>query len=254
MAVTALEDFSIDRIVARRAEEQASEDEVGQGQFLQMLVAQLQNQDPLNPQDSAEFAAQLAQFSSVEQLIAVRTGVEALVENARAAGIAPESAPPGASTAALDPAALLGHEVVVFGSQIEVDAAGTPVEMPFRTVAQAFEAGVRIYDARGELRYEGSILPTNEAGESVALPAGDHTFSFDPAEHGLPAGIYAIEFDARAADGSDIGILPMVEGVVTGAIFAGEPAIRVGDRVFPVDEVIEVRLRRGGAGAQDASS
>ena len=36
--------------------------------FLTLLVAQLQHQDPLNPSDSTEFTAQLAQFSSLEQL------------------------------------------------------------------------------------------------------------------------------------------------------------------------------------------
>ena len=41
---------------------------LGKDQFLQLLVAQMRNQDPMNPQDGQEMAAQLAQFSSVEQL------------------------------------------------------------------------------------------------------------------------------------------------------------------------------------------
>ena len=45
--------------------------QLGQQEFLQLLVTQLQNQDPMNPQDGAEFASQLAQFNSVEQLIQV---------------------------------------------------------------------------------------------------------------------------------------------------------------------------------------
>src|SRR6185436_5267244 len=43
-------------------------DSVNQADFIQLLVAQLQNQDPLNPLDSANFSAQLAQFSSLQQL------------------------------------------------------------------------------------------------------------------------------------------------------------------------------------------
>ena len=43
-------------------------DVVNQAEFMKLLVAQLQNQDPLNPLDSANFSAQLAQFSSLEQL------------------------------------------------------------------------------------------------------------------------------------------------------------------------------------------
>ena len=42
---------------------------LGKDQFLQMLVAQMKNQDPLSPMDGQQMAAQLAQFSSVEQLV-----------------------------------------------------------------------------------------------------------------------------------------------------------------------------------------
>lgn len=44
-------------------------DEMGRDEFLQLLVAQLRNQDPMNPSNPEDFAAQLAQFSSVEQLV-----------------------------------------------------------------------------------------------------------------------------------------------------------------------------------------
>jgi flagellar basal-body rod modification protein FlgD len=41
--------------------------------FLQLLVAQIKNQDPLNPSDSVQFLSQLAQFSQLEQLIGIRS-------------------------------------------------------------------------------------------------------------------------------------------------------------------------------------
>jgi flagellar basal-body rod modification protein FlgD len=44
--------------------------------FLQLLVSQLQNQDPLNPADSTQFVAELAQFSQLEQVIAIRGDIE----------------------------------------------------------------------------------------------------------------------------------------------------------------------------------
>ena len=54
--------------------------------FLQLLVAQLKNQDPLNPADGVEFLAQLAQFSQLEQLMGIRTEIKALRNDAAAAG------------------------------------------------------------------------------------------------------------------------------------------------------------------------
>ena len=51
--------------------------------FLRLLVAQMKNQDPLNPADSMQFVSQLAQFSELEQVIAIRNGVEAQLEIAK---------------------------------------------------------------------------------------------------------------------------------------------------------------------------
>ena len=47
--------------------------------FMTLLVAQLKNQDPLQPQDGAAFVAQLAQFNSVEQLTGIRQSIDKLV-------------------------------------------------------------------------------------------------------------------------------------------------------------------------------
>jgi flagellar basal-body rod modification protein FlgD len=44
--------------------------------FLQLLVSQLKNQDPLNPTDSTQFVSELAQFSELEQVIGIRSDIE----------------------------------------------------------------------------------------------------------------------------------------------------------------------------------
>ena len=49
--------------------------------FLKLLVAQLKNQDPLAPQDGAQFVAQLAQFSSLDQLISINQQLGDLLAN-----------------------------------------------------------------------------------------------------------------------------------------------------------------------------
>jgi flagellar basal-body rod modification protein FlgD len=54
--------------------------------FLQLLIAQIKNQDPLNPADGLEFLTQLAQFSQLEQLMGIRNDLQALGNDAAAAG------------------------------------------------------------------------------------------------------------------------------------------------------------------------
>jgi flagellar basal-body rod modification protein FlgD len=49
--------------------------------FLNLLVAQIQNQDPLNPTDSIQFVGQLVQFSQLEQLLSINQGVTTLASD-----------------------------------------------------------------------------------------------------------------------------------------------------------------------------
>lgn len=51
---------------------------MGQDAFMKLLSAQLQNQDPLKPQENGEFLAQLATFSSLEKLTAIETSIKEL--------------------------------------------------------------------------------------------------------------------------------------------------------------------------------
>lgn len=62
-----------------------------EGVFLQLLVSQLQNQDPLNPTDSTTFVTQLAQFSELEQVMAIRGDTDTLAADASQSGAATAS-------------------------------------------------------------------------------------------------------------------------------------------------------------------
>lgn len=242
--MSALDGVGIDSVIQAAKARDAKQDAVGQNQFLKMLVAQLENQDPLSPQDSADFAAQLAQFSTVEQLIAMRTGIDKLV------GVFSDSRNGEApARASLDPASLVGREVVVFGRQIEVDGDRNPISLPLRNADTAVTANVRIYDSEGRIRYQGSLLQTDANGRPIALRPGDHSFDFDPRAHNLPEGVYRIELSATGTSGEPVTILPMVTGVVTGAVVAGQPAIRIGNRLFSIEDVLEVRLAPGSGGS-----
>jgi flagellar basal-body rod modification protein FlgD len=71
--------------------------------FLQLLVSQLQNQDPLNPTDSTQFVSELAQFSELEQVIAIRSDIESYASQAESQAAANPATPAtntGADTAA----------------------------------------------------------------------------------------------------------------------------------------------------------
>jgi flagellar basal-body rod modification protein FlgD len=76
---------------------QAAGGEMGKDQFVKLLVTEMQNQDPLNPMDGKELAVQLAQFSSVEQLMNVNTKLDDLASIMKAQQ--PAIAPTGTSSA-----------------------------------------------------------------------------------------------------------------------------------------------------------
>jgi flagellar basal-body rod modification protein FlgD len=77
--------FSINPVTMSAAQSSSSSDSkstdagtVDKTEFLKLLVTQLRNQDPMNPVENQEFVAQLATFSSLEQLIAINKAVTQL--------------------------------------------------------------------------------------------------------------------------------------------------------------------------------
>jgi flagellar basal-body rod modification protein FlgD len=71
--------------------------------FLQLLVSQIQNQDPLNPTDSTQFVSQLAQFSELEQVIAIRSDIETAMSSGAQTPTTPTT-PTDAATPSTDSA------------------------------------------------------------------------------------------------------------------------------------------------------
>jgi flagellar basal-body rod modification protein FlgD len=63
--------------------------------FLKLLVAQIQNQDPLNPADPTQFIGQLVSFSQLEQLLGINQGVQSLVTNTAPTPSTPGTTPSG---------------------------------------------------------------------------------------------------------------------------------------------------------------
>lgn len=59
----------------------ASGGSMGKDEFVKLLVAQMSNQDPLNPMDGKDLAVQLAQFSNVEQLLNINTKMDQILKH-----------------------------------------------------------------------------------------------------------------------------------------------------------------------------
>lgn len=85
MAITSTGNASLDALTnsykTTDDDKAAREEALGTDAFLTMLVAQLQNQDPLNPMDGTDFSAQLAQFSQLEQLMNLNDSMDSLASS-----------------------------------------------------------------------------------------------------------------------------------------------------------------------------
>lgn len=154
-------------------------DELGQDQFLELMVAQLKNQDPLKPMESGEFLSQIAQFGTV-------TGIQDLH------GSFAELAGSLTSNQALQAAALIGHSVLVPSQQSLLPAGGSltgTVELPTSTS----DLTVGIYDGSGQLVRQLTL------GQQ---PAGHVPFNWDGVTEAgavAPPGLYQIKAEARSA-------------------------------------------------------
>lgn len=176
---------------------------LGQDDFLTLLIAQLQNQDPLNPTDATEFTSQLAQYSQLEQLFNLNDAMDELtVTTTKSQNIS-----------ALN---LIGQEVIVEGDELTL--AEEPVNL-----------GYKIDGAVTDL----TITIQNSAGQTVAtlgasdLSEGNHFVSWDgmDAEGNLLAsGTYT--FALSATGGDTAAITPLVRTKVTGIDLSGsEPQL-----------------------------
>ncbi len=87
-------------ISTKTASDDTSTSELGRDVFLELLITQMENQNPLEPQDNSEFVAQLAQFTSVESLDSLNNSVESMAASFQ-------------SSQALQASALVGRSVTV---------------------------------------------------------------------------------------------------------------------------------------------
>lgn len=197
---------------------------LGKDDFLKLLVKQLQNQDPMNPLDSSQFATQLAQFSSVEQLANINTNLEASVATNQ---LMAQSI--GNSLAS----SMIGRDVKASGNTLQWN--GTDEVRFGYTLGTAGEkATVRIYDADGEVV---------RVIDGTAL-AGDTSLTWDGLNDSgseVKEGAYTFKVEVTDAQDKDMASASFILGSITGVRFTSTGTVFLVDGAeIPVANILEI--------------
>jgi flagellar basal-body rod modification protein FlgD len=146
------------------------EESLGRDGFLRMFIAQLENQDPLDPQDATQLSAQLAQFSQLEQALQstaalgkIAEKLDALIELGRS------------SEARIDPVSLVGRTVELQDDTLLAPPAGLSSELELGLPEGIATLALEIRDADGEPLGRAELAPA----EGGPLPAGNYALYFE---------------------------------------------------------------------------
>ena len=193
-------------------------DVVNQAEFMKLLIAQLQNQDPLNPLDSANFSAQLAQFSSLEQLTQINQKLGE--QNADEIG-------------RFEAVGFIGREVSGPSLGIAVED-GTATTLDY-TLDRGTTVTAKIFDENGR---QVASLPVGQQG------AGTHTFDLSEVAGApdLQDGVYAVVITQTAEGTIGTTIDTYVTGRVTGVDLTAEsPVLLLGQRRLVLADLTEIK-------------
>jgi len=175
-----------------------TKDIMGKDDFMKMLLAQLKNQDPLNPMDGKDFAVQLAQFTELEKLTNLNETMDSLpayfksFNNAQMVG-------------------MIGNDAVAKGNVISVTGAVTNVVFSLPSDIQS--GAVKIYNENG-LQVDSVEIGSKKTGintitwNSEAVNQGNYTF----------------EVSAVDNSGNPVTADTLISGIVTGASFKNDAA------------------------------
>jgi len=163
--------------------------DLGKNEFLELLVAQLNNQNPLEPQENGEFIAQLAQFSQVEGIEKLNTSMGSLLSGYQ-------------SSQALQASSLVGRKVIVPTEKAVVDTSETFKGSLVLPVTSS-NVYVNVYDSAGK------VVNRVNLGQQAA---GNVSFMWDGKDSSgnlMPPGAY--RFEAQATyDGETKGLYTLL--------------------------------------------
>jgi flagellar basal-body rod modification protein FlgD len=193
---------------------------LGKDDFLRLLITQLRHQDPLNPLDQNQFLAQTAQFTSLEYLQNIASGVEALRE--AKGGIDLSQA-----------AALLGRTAVAAGRELPFD--GGPAALTFALLEPASSARVDVLDGQGRVVRQLPVGP-HETGSATVTWDG-----LDAAGRVLAPGTYFYRVTAWDAGGQPTPVA-VAAGTLSGlqVVDGGRVRYWIGDVAVRQEDLVEI--------------
>ena len=195
---------------------------VTQDDFLKLLIAQLQNQDPLQPMDNQEFAVQLATFNSLQQLIGINDKLGTLQSSQGAMN-------------QYNAASLIGKEVGTNGNTVSVQS-DSPASINYQLAANAAKVVINVQDASGALVRQIQAGAQNVGDRSVLWDGND------AAGKAARPGLYNFEINAFDLNGKQVQASGRVQGIVTGVRLDGsEPVLEIGALQVPLSAVTSVR-------------
>ncbi|MDY6850388.1 MAG: flagellar hook assembly protein FlgD [Thermodesulfobacteriota bacterium] len=174
---------------------------MGKEDFLLLLVTQLQNQDPMNPEDPTEFTAQLAQFSSLEQLFEVNNNLGEVVTSS-------------GEMERLSALSMIGKEVVADNGQFRFS--GEPMKLGYRLESEASDVSLHVIDGNGVNK---ASIPVQETA------AGEHFIDWDGSGldgNPLPEGDYQLVVKALNAQDEILPTEALVKSTIRGVDMRGD--------------------------------
>lgn len=173
--------------------------------FMLLLVTQFQYQDPLNPMEDQEFIAQMAQFSSLEQMMNLNTSMDSLVDATN-------------NQQMINATSYIGKLVTVSGNAIGKITDGSTGETTVSTFRYAFGDNVvkgtlSVKDANGNTIYT-EDLAGKQAGTTFEFNWNGQTGGGMPA----PDGVYTVTLSAFNSKGEAVLSDQVVDATVTGVV------------------------------------
>jgi flagellar basal-body rod modification protein FlgD len=203
---------------------QAPGGKLGKDEFLKMLVAQLRHQDPMNPMEGQEFAAQLAQFSSVEQLVSLNSQFTAQAEST--ALLAESLSNNGALST-------IGRTVLAVGDAVQLPASGAAdTTVTFGVGADGGRATLTLYDASGREVGTRALGYVGGGRQSAALGA---------AAEDLEPGVYRYEVTVLNTKNEAVPVTTFTSGTVDGVRYGADGAtLTAGELTIGVGQIVQV--------------